>query len=153
MYMSFKKISSTNLKLCKLSRTHCCEVKLGVVMWSAGWHTTCYHTMLITFRYGHDTITVTKIASQRRHGVSNLQQREWLFNRLPKCSSKTVSYRRVTGILWTKSTGHQWIPLAKGEWRGKCVYQNVYIYIYIYEYMCVFCCVDKDTTLKKPRVL
>ena len=27
---------------------------------------------------------------------------------------------RVTGPLWGKSTGHRWIILAKGQWRGKC---------------------------------
>ena len=51
-----------------------------------------------------------------RDGVSNYRRLDCLFNRLFKENIKALRHWPP----WGESTGHRWIPLTKGWWRGKC---------------------------------
>ena len=55
-----------------------------------------------------------------RHGVSNHRRLDSLLNCLFRHRSKKTSKLCDTGPLWGESTGDRWIPLTKGQQRGKC---------------------------------
>ena len=53
-------------------------------------------------------------------GISNHQPRDCLFNHSFRRRSKKTSKLHVTGLCVGEFTGERWIPLTKGQLRGKC---------------------------------
>ena len=64
-----------------------------------------------------NTSVAIRLRHNRRDSVSNHRCLDWLLNRLVRRRSKKTSKLRATG-LW--ETGDRWIPLTKGQKRGKC---------------------------------
>ena len=59
------------------------------------------------------------VTSHKRHDASNHCTFDCLFNNFSRLTTTKTSKYRITGSLWEKSTGHQWIPLTKGNYSGK----------------------------------
>ena len=56
-----------------------------------------------------------KEQSHERHGVPNHQQRDYLFNRWFRLTTKRNQELRITGPLRGESAGDRWIPLKQGQ--------------------------------------
>ena len=55
-----------------------------------------------------------------RPSISNHRQLHCLFRRIFRRVSKKIRKFCITGPLWGESAGDRWIPLTKGQQRGKC---------------------------------
>ena len=78
--------------------------------------TLCLSTARFLEISSYDTNCHIAVTSDERHRDLNHCQFACLFYSFLKLNWETKLKQSITGPLWGESTGHQWIPLTKGQW-------------------------------------